>query len=88
VNNILSDSDRATLERAAELQALKGADQVRQWAGTDNYDVASTLSSFVEAFGASQTLLGDLAAIVRRLDDDPDDGDVDEDYECGADVPN
>ena len=85
MNNILSDSDRATLERAAELQALRSADQVRQWAGADNYDVASTLSSFVEAFGASQALLGDLAAIVRRLDDPADDPEEDpEDYNCAV----
>jgi len=62
----LTDADRATLERAAELAALHGADQVRQWAGAINYDVSSTLAAYVECVGACQALLGDLAAIVER----------------------
>jgi hypothetical protein len=67
VNNILSDRDRAALERAAELQALHTADQVRQWAGAQSYDIASTAGAYAEALGACQALLGDLAAAVERL---------------------
>lgn len=63
----LTDADRATLERAAELAALHGADKVRQWAGTASYDVSSTLAAYVECVGACQALLGDLAAAVERL---------------------
>jgi len=67
VNSILSDRDRDTLERAAGLQALRTADQVRQWAGAASYDIASTLAAYVECLGACQALLGDLAAAVKRL---------------------
>lgn len=76
MDDILSGRDRVTLERAAELAALHGADQVRQWAGTASYDIASTLAAYVECLGACQALLGDLAAIARRLGDDagPDAG--------------
>jgi hypothetical protein len=76
VNSILSERERATLERAAELAALAGADQVRGWAGAASYDVASTLRAYAEVLGIAQALLGDLAAIVRRLGD--------EDYACSA----
>jgi hypothetical protein len=70
VSSILSDRDRATLERAAELGALHTADQVRGWAGAASYDVASTLSAYAEALGAAQALIGDLIALVRRLGKD------------------
>jgi len=68
----LTDRDRDTLQRAGELADLTGADAVRAWAGTESYDVASTLSAYVELAGACQALLGDLAGIIRRLDDDAD----------------
>jgi hypothetical protein len=67
---MLSDRDRDTLERAEELAALTGADAVRQWAGTQSYDVASTLSAYVEAFGAAQKLISDLVAIIGRTEDE------------------
>ena len=77
----LTDADRRLIARAAELQALRGPDQVRQWAGAASYDVASTLSAFAAAFSAAQAVIGDLAALVRRLDDD-DDEDID--YRCAT----
>ena len=70
MDDILSGRDRVTLERAAELAALRTADQVRQWAGTASYDIASTLAAYTECLGACQALLGDLAAAVERLGDD------------------
>jgi hypothetical protein len=79
VGNILPDRDRDTLERAAGLQALHGADQVRQWAGAQSYDISATLAAYVELAGACQALLGDLAAIIGRLDDAGD-----EDYNCAV----
>jgi len=67
MNDHCSDRDCAALERAAELQGLRTADQVRQWAGATHYDIASTLGAYTECLGACQALLGDLAAAVRRL---------------------
>jgi hypothetical protein len=82
VTNSFSDRDRIALERAAEIQDLTGADAVRGWAGAKSYDVASTLSAFIEAFGAAQALLGDLSAIVNRLADTDDD--TDDDASCAV----
>ena len=70
IRSSLTDRDRATLERAAEIRELRGADNVRLWAGAGTYDISSTLSSYVELAGIAQTLLGDLADIIRRLDAD------------------
>jgi hypothetical protein len=63
----LSERDRATLERAAEIQELRGADHVRKWAGAGTYDITSTLHSYVELAGIAQTVIGDLTDIINRL---------------------
>ena len=68
----LTDADQDTIERAEELAALTGADAIRQWAGAESYDVASTLSAYTEALGAAQALIFDLIAITRRLNGEPE----------------
>src|SRR5690242_8728167 len=82
MGNDLTDADRETLRRAAEIEELRTADQVREWAGAKSYDVTSTLSAYVELAGATQALLGDLADIIGRLDDAEDD--APEEYRCAT----
>ena len=64
----LTNADQATLQRAAALADLRGADQVRGWAGATSYDITSTATAYAEAFSTAQTLLEDLADIIRRID--------------------
>ena len=59
----LTDTDRGAIDRARKLAALGGLDAIREHAGQD--DNAAALAS---VFGAAQYLLGELLAIINRLD--------------------
>ena len=61
----ITDADRRLATRARELAAAQDADALRVItgrAGTDN------AMAYAEALGVAQYLLGELAAVVDRLD--------------------
>jgi hypothetical protein len=58
----LTDTDRSAIARAREVAALSG-EEIRLNTGYD--DPAMALAA---AFGSAQHLLGELAAIITRLD--------------------
>jgi hypothetical protein len=65
---MITDADRRLVTRARELAAARGADELRAIAGSRPGD--DPVLVLTDALGVAQQLLGELAAVIRRLDGD------------------
>jgi hypothetical protein len=59
----LTDADRRAINRAGEVAAVAGLDAVRERTGE-----ADIAAAYAGAFGLAQWVIGDLLAIIDRLD--------------------